>query len=252
MTDRVALVTGAGRGIGRATASLLAARRYRVMAVSRTEEELRTLADHAPLDYVVGSVDTVEGCDAIVRATRERLGPINVLVNNAGIDTGEERPIWEQDPSVWRRTMEVNLDGPFHVTRLAVGDMVARGWGRIVMVSSTAGSVAGPSMSAYCASKHGVEGLMRAVAQDVAPFGITCNAVAPGWVRTPMSERTAKQEAERRGVGVDEVWSERAVGYPHGRMVAPEEVAEVIGFLVGEGASAVNGETITVALGAPW
>lgn len=252
MTGRVTLVTGAGRGIGRATASLLAREGYRVMAVSRTASDLRNVAEEAPLDVLVGSVDTPEGCEAIVREARERLGPIEVLVNNAGIDTGEERHIWEQDPAVWRRTMDVNLEGPFHLTRLVAGEMVAQGWGRIAMVSSTAGSIGGPSMSAYCASKHGLEGLMRAVAQDVAAFGVTCNAVAPGWVRTPLAERTAEQEADRRGVSVEQVWREREAGYAAGRVLTPEEVAAAIRFLVGEDASGINGQTLGVTLGALW
>jgi NAD(P)-dependent dehydrogenase (short-subunit alcohol dehydrogenase family) len=130
--------------------------------------------------------------------------------------------------------------------------MVERGFGRIVMVSSTAGHVGGGRMSAYCASKHGLNGLMRAVAQDVGPYGVTCNAVAPGWVRTPMAERSAQVEAERRGTTVDEIWRERAASYPEQRVVEPGEVAEVIAFLASDAASGMNGEVVTVALGGVW
>jgi NAD(P)-dependent dehydrogenase (short-subunit alcohol dehydrogenase family) len=222
------------------------------MAVARTEEDLRSLAEAEGVQYLVASVDDVGGCEQIVRSTRERLGPIDILVNNAGIDTNQELPIWAQDPQVWRRTLAVNLDAPFHLTRLAVPDMVEHAWGRVVMVSSTAGSVGGPSMSAYCASKGGLEGLARAVAHDVASSGVTCNAVAPGWVRTPMADRSAQVEAERRGVTVDHVWQDRAASYPTGRLVKPAEVADAIVFLASEQASAINGEVIRVAHGGLW
>ena len=252
MKDKVALVTGAGRGIGRATALAFAARGARVMATSRTEEELAALAREAGVEYVAETVASEEGCERIVAETRRRLGPIDILVNNAGIGSARERVVWEQDPGVWRETMAVNLDGPFHLTRLAAADMVARRWGRIVMVSSTAGQVGGPAESAYDASKHGVIGLMRAVAQDVGAYEVTCNAVLPGWVRTDMAERSAAREAERRGIEVDEVWRERAAVYPARRVVEPEEVAATIAFLASEEASGVNGETMTVALGGIW
>ncbi|HEX3255831.1 MAG TPA: SDR family oxidoreductase [Gaiellaceae bacterium] len=252
MDGRVAVVTGAGRGIGRATALALAARGARVLGVSRTESELAALAAEAPVEVLTESVATEEGCERVIAEARRRLGPVEILVLNAGIGSGHERAIWGQDTEVWRETMAVNLDGPFFLTRLAAADMKERGWGRIVMVSSTSGELGAPRTSAYTASKHGLMGLMRAVAQDIGPFGATCNAVLPGWVRTEMAERSARLEAERRGVTVDEVWAERAATYPANRVVTAEEIAATVAFLASDEASGINAEGITVALGAPW
>jgi NAD(P)-dependent dehydrogenase (short-subunit alcohol dehydrogenase family) len=252
MEGRVAIVTGAGRGIGRATALALASRGARVLGVSRTEDELASLAEEAPIEILAESVATEEGCERIVAEARSRLGPVEVLVLNAGIGSGHEREIWAQETGVWRESMAVNLDGPFFLSRAVSPGMKEGGWGRIVMVSSTSGEIGSPRTSAYTASKHGLMGLMRSAAQDLGPFGVTCNAVLPGWVRTEMAERSARIEAERRGVTVEEVWAERAAAYPENRVVTPEEVAEVIAFLASDAASGVNGEGVTVALGGLW
>ena len=243
--ERVTLVTGAGRGIGRAAAELLASRGARVMAVARSENELQTLG----LDYVVADLSTSDGCKLAVRETQERLGPVSILVCNHGIGSAHERLIWEQEPEVWRETMRINLDGPFFLSQLVVKDMIKQGYGRLVFTSSTAGQVAEYAGSAYNSSKHGLLGLMRSVAQDAGVYSVTSNAVLPGWVRTPMAETSAKAEAKQRGMTPDEVWAERAALYPAGRVVKPEEVAEVIAFLASEESSGINGEAITVALG---
>jgi NAD(P)-dependent dehydrogenase (short-subunit alcohol dehydrogenase family) len=248
MTQRVALVTGAGRGIGREAALLLSAAGMRVMAVARSTDELATVG----LDYVAADLGTAEGCATAVAETERRLGPIEVLVINHGIGSAHERLIWDQDPKVWRETMRINLDGPFELARLTVGAMCRRGFGRLVFTSSTAGEKAERSGSAYTASKHGVIGLARAVAQDAGPFGVTSNAVLPGWVRTAMAERSAQTEAGRRGISVGKVWEERAALYPQNRVLEPREVAEVIAFLCSDAAGGVNGEAITVALGGIW
>jgi 3-hydroxybutyrate dehydrogenase len=224
-----------------------------VMAVSRTEHELADLAGESPrIEYLVASVSRAAECEHIVAETARRLGPVEILVLNAGVSSDREEPIWAQPRDVWEETMRVNLDAPFNLCHAACGGMVERGFGRVVMVSSTAGQVGDARMSAYCASKHGLNGLMRAVAQDIGPHGATCNAVAPGWVRTPMAERSAQVEATRRRTTVDAVWRERAATYPQGRVLEPEEVAEVIAFLASDGAGGVNGEIVTVALGGLW
>ena len=251
-TGRVALVTGAGRGIGRATALMLSGRGDRVMGVARSEDELSALAREAPIETFAGSVATQEGCERIVEETRARLGPIAVLVSNAGIGSYHERVIWEQDPEVWRDSLAVNLDAAFHLIRLCAPDMIGAGWGRIVIVSSTAGQVGGSASSAYTAAKHGVIGLMRSSSQDLIPHGATCNAVCPGGVKTAMAEADAETEARATGLTADEVWEAHARSYAAGRVMHPEEIADVIGYLTSDGATALNGEAITVALGGLW
>ena len=245
---RVALVTGGGRGIGRATAELLASRGAKVMCVARSEQEL---AD-AGLEYSVADLGTPEGCAHAVAEAEQRLGPIEILVCNHGIGSAHERVVWEQDPDVWSETMRVNLDGPFHLSRLVLPEMIERRFGRIVFTSSTAGLIAEPAGSAYNSSKHGLLGLMRSVAVDGGAYGITSNAVLPGWVRTEMAERSARYEAKDRGITADQVWEERAASYPPGRVATPREVAEMIAFLASEESSGVSGEAIRVALGSVW
>lgn len=242
---RVALVTGAGRGIGRTTAQLLAARGARVMGVARSEPDLASLG----LEYAVADLGTVEGCSDAIAATERQVGPIDILVCNHGIGSAHERVVWEQDSKSWDETMRINLDGPFHLSRFALPGMIERRYGRLVYISSTAGLVAEPASCAYNSSKHGLIGLMRSVALDAGGFGVTANAVLPGWVRTSMAERSADQAAEDRGISTDQVWEERATLYPAGRVVTTSEVAETVFFLASEGSSGISGEAIRVALG---
>ncbi len=148
--------------------------------------------------------------------------------------------------------MRINLDGPFHLSRLVVRGMVERRYGRLVYTSSTSGLVAEYAGSAYTAAKHGLIGLMRSVAQDAGAHGITSNAVLPGWVRTEMAERSARADAEERGITPEQVWEDRAALYPPGRVATPQEVAEIIAFVASEESSGVSGEAIRVALGSVW
>jgi NAD(P)-dependent dehydrogenase (short-subunit alcohol dehydrogenase family) len=248
MNQRVALVTGGGRGIGREAALLLSQAGARVMITARSEQELAAVG----VDFVAADLGHPEGCAQVVRETENRLGPIDLFVANHGIGSAHERLIWEQGRDVWDETMRVNLDAPYELTRLVVGGMVDRGFGSIVYTSSTAGQRAERAGSAYSTSKHGLLGLMRAVAQDAGPFGVRSNAVLPGWVRTEMAERSARAEASERGISPDQVWNERAAGYPENRVLTPREVADVIVFLCSDAASGINGEAIRVALGGVW
>jgi len=215
------------------------------MCVSRSKQQLAEVG----LEYAVADLGTPDGCAQAIAETEQRLGPIEILVCNHGIGSAHERVVWEQDPELWSETIRVNLDGPFHLSRLVLQGMIERKYGRLVYTSSTAGLVAEYAGSAYNSSKHGLLGLMRSVALDGGPYGITSNAVLPGWVRTEMAERSARQEAKDRGITTDQVWKERAALYPPGRIATPQEVAEMIAFLASEESSGVSGEAIRVALG---
>jgi NAD(P)-dependent dehydrogenase (short-subunit alcohol dehydrogenase family) len=218
------------------------------MCVARSRQDLEEVG----LEYSVADLGSPEGCAHAVAQAEQRLGPIEILVCNHGIGSAHERVVWEQQPEVWSETMRVNLDGPFHLSRLVLPAMIQRKFGRIVYTSSTAGLIAESAGSAYTSSKHGLLGLMRSVAVDGGAYGVTSNAVLPGWVRTEMAERSARQEAKDRGITTDQVWEERAALYPPGRVATPREVAEMIAFLASDESSGVSGEAIRVALGSVW
>jgi NAD(P)-dependent dehydrogenase (short-subunit alcohol dehydrogenase family) len=250
LQGRVALVTGAGRGIGRATVLRLTAAGVRVVAIARSAGELESLAAESGALPLVASVAPVEGCAQIVDQARLLAGPIDILVNNAAIGSAGERDVADQSLERWREAMAVNLDAPFELTRQVLPEMIERGWGRVVMVSSLAGMRGGvaPGMSAYAASKHGLLGLMRAVAVEVAPYGVTCNAVLPGSVRTRTAELKVAEEARAAGTTVEAAWEARVARSTGGRLVEVGEVAAAIAFLASEDASGVNGQALGITL----
>jgi len=245
---RVALITGGGRGIGRATADILASRDARVMCVARSEDDLAKTGH----EYALADLGTPEGCAKAIADTEDRLGPIDILICNHGLGSAHEKVIWEQDLKDWSDSIRINLDGPFYLSRLVLKGMVERRYGRVVFTSSTAALNAEYGGSAYNSSKAGLLGLMRSVAEDGGAYDITSNAVLPGWVRTEMAERSARYEAKDRGITAAEVWDERAALYRPGRVATPEEVGEMIAFLASEESSGVSGESIRVALGSAW
>jgi NAD(P)-dependent dehydrogenase (short-subunit alcohol dehydrogenase family) len=253
LSGRVALVTGGSSGIGRAVTLALAARGARVAAVGRSRDRLNQVAHQAEgVTAVPVSLDEADGCAQAVSQARI-MGPVTILVHAAGLGGYLNRPIWQETFKMWRATLALNLDAAFELTRLAAADMIEARWGRIVMIGSTAAEVGAPAMAAYSASKAGLLGLVRSAAQDLGPYGVTVNAVVPGWVRgTSMAERDAELEAAQRGISVETVWAERAASYPAGRVLEPGDVTGVVSFLVSDFSSGISGAAITVALGGIW
>ena len=258
MTDRtldgrVALVTGGGRGIGRACALALAGRGAALAVCARTRGEIDAVA--AEIVAAGGRATSVAldvtDAESVAEATAEvaeTLGPIDVLVNNAGI--APSAPFEKIDDAMWAATLGVNLTGTFLCTRAVLGGMLARGFGRVVNIASIAGKVGFPYVSAYCASKHGVIGLTRALALEVAARGITVNAVCPGYVDTQLTDEAVERIVRKTGRTEDAARGALVQASPQGRLYAPEEVARIVAFLVEPGASGINGQAINLDGGA--
>lgn len=250
LAGRHALVTGGARGIGAAVAKALLARGARVTLAGRNAEALQAAAagfGHGEVAWTTLDVtqpDSVQGGFAQVA---QRFGAIAILVNNAG--QAESAPFAKTDAALWQRMLDVNLNGTFHCTRAAVPAMLDAGWGRIVNVASTAGLTGYGYVSAYCAAKHGVIGLTRALALELATKGITVNAVCPGYTETDIVRDAVANIVAKTGRSGEQAKAELAARNPQKRLVQPEEVAEVVAWLCLPGASAMNGQAIAVAGG---
>ncbi|HVU91169.1 MAG TPA: SDR family NAD(P)-dependent oxidoreductase [Jatrophihabitans sp.] len=241
---RVALVTGAGRGIGRAVALRLAAEGHRVALTARTEDELRATAAACGGDALVlpADVTSAVAVEQVFAAVEDQWGGVDVLVANAG--AGTSAPLARTTDEQWDAMIALNLTAPFRCIRRAVPGMVERGWGRIVAVASVAALRGEPYVSAYTAGKHGVLGVVRSAAAELAATGVTVNAVCPGYVDTPMTDQTVAAIAQRTGRTPEQARAVLAGKQPNGRLVAPDEVAEAVRFCVANGA--VNGQAIVV------
>lgn len=249
LAGRHALVTGGGRGIGAAIAAALAGQGARVTLLGRTAAELAKTAAGLPgrVTTVTADVTDAAQVERAFAEARDAAGEISILVNNAGRPAS--RALSKSGEAFWREVLEVNLTGTYHCTRAAISSMLAANWGRIVNVSSTAGLRGYAYCTAYCAAKHGVIGLTRALALEVARTGITVNAVCPGYTDTGVvrdairniSEKTARSEADAR---------ETLVSFnPQQRLVKPEEVANAVLWLCIPGSESVTGQSLAVAGG---
>ena len=228
MSGRLVVVTGGGRGIGRAVAERFAAAGEQVVAVGR---------DPATADEVCDVTD-----EDAVQALFARLGDVDVLVNNAGMSSSA--PLRRTSLDDWRAQVDVNATGAFLCTRAALPGMVERDAGRVVTVASTAGRVGYRYTAGYTASKHAAVGLMRAVAAEVAGTGVTANAVCPAFVRTDMTARSVERIAATTGRSAEEGEAALARSSPLGRLLEPEEVAFAVAFLAAPEAGAINGQTL--------
>ncbi|WP_199435023.1 SDR family NAD(P)-dependent oxidoreductase [Qaidamihabitans albus] len=244
----VSVVTGAGQGIGRATALRLSAAGHRVVLVGRDAGKLETVAAGLAGPSLCLSADlTAAGeADRVFTAVEQTWDTAAVLVANAGASLAS--PLADTTDEQWQRMLDANLTAPFRCLRRALPAMTERGWGRVVVIASVVAKRGERQVSAYTASKHGVLGLVRAAADEVAGTGVTVNAVCPGYVDTPMTRSTIAAIGERRGVGADEATALLARRQPIGRLIEPDEVAAAVQACVENGA--INGQGINVDGGA--
>lgn len=245
---RTALVTGAAGGIGRACALRLAAAGATVRAVDRDTDGLARLVT----DHPNGVRGRIESCplDLTDLDAAERIAAgADLLVNNAGLQL--VRPIEEFPPEVFHEVLTVMLEAPFRLLRGALPHMYARGWGRVINISSVHGLRASPFKSAYVAAKHGLEGLSKTAALEGAPHGVTSNCVNPGYVRTPLVERQLADQAAAHGIPEERVLAEILLADSAlKRLIEPAEVAEAVAYLCTPQASFVTGTSL--ALDGGW
>lgn len=245
LAGKHAVVTGASRGIGLAIAGALQAQGARVTLMARDAAALQAAA--ASLGGATGwqAIDVADA--ASVAAAFEGAGRVDVLVNNAG--QASSAPFMKTDEALWRRMLDVNLGGAYHCIQAALPGMLDAGWGRIVNVASTAGLTGYRYVAAYCAAKHGLVGLTRALALELAAKGVTVNAVCPGYTETDIVQEAVANIVRKTGRSEEQARAELAAGNPQGRLVRPEEVAHAVAMLCLPAAAAMNGQAIAVAGG---
>jgi NAD(P)-dependent dehydrogenase (short-subunit alcohol dehydrogenase family) len=249
LTSRHALVTGGARGIGFAIAQELVRHGASVTLLGRSESALSQSA--AALGSAAGfEVADVADGEAVRRAfarARERSGDVSLLINNAG--QAQSAPLQKTDAGLWARLLAVNLTGTYHCIHTALPAMIATGFGRIVNVASTAGQVGYPYVAAYCAAKHGVVGLTRALALETASRGITVNAVCPGFTDTDIVRESIANIQAKTGRTEAEALAAIVAHNPQKRLIKPEEVANAVLWLCLPGSESITGQTISVSGG---
>jgi 3-hydroxybutyrate dehydrogenase len=251
LENRVALITGGGRGIGRAIALAFAREGAQVAVAARTLEQVKQVASEIADQFstkalpVVCDVSDVESIGKMFASVTERFGRgPDILVNNAGI--AESAPLTKTDDELWQRHLAINLSGTFYCTRAALPQMIERGWGRIINIASIAGKTGAPYIAAYSASKHGVLGLTRSAALEVAAKGITVNAICPGYVDTDMTTRGIANITRKTGLSADQAMESIKKMSPQNRIIEPEEVAALALLLATEEGRGINGQAINV------
>lgn len=248
LAGRHALVTGGGRGIGRAVAAALTASGARVTVIGRGEAALaEAVKSGEAAGYAVADVTDPKAVDEGVRRAVGKRGPVDLLVANAG--TAESAPFAKAEPAAFQRMFDLNVMGTVHAIRAVLDGMVGRGQGRIVAVASTAGLKGYGYVSAYCASKHAVVGLVRSLAVETARTGVTVNAVCPGYTDTEMMRESLDNVTARTGRTREDAVAAMLKGNPLGRLIDPKEVAAAVVYLCSPEASAVTGTTLVVAGG---
>jgi 3-hydroxybutyrate dehydrogenase len=252
LKGRNAVVTGSTSGIGEGVARALAAQGANIMlngfgdaaAIEKLRSELA--AKHGvQVFYNPADLSKAEECEALIRDAETKLGSIDILVNNAGVQF--VAPIDEFPVDRWNQIIAINLSSTFHTIRAALPGMKKRGWGRLINTASTHGLVASANKVAYVAAKHGIVGITKTVALETAKSGITCNAICPGWVLTPLVQKQIDDRAAREGVAVEVAKGELlAEKQPSGRFTTTDDIGGLAVFLCSGAAQNITGAMIPV------
>jgi NAD(P)-dependent dehydrogenase (short-subunit alcohol dehydrogenase family) len=249
LAGRHALVTGAGRGIGAAIAARLVAEGARVTVLSRTQAEIDAVATRlgSAAQALTADVTQAEDTRRAFEQAAASFGPIDILVNNAG--QARSGLLHKAPEELWHQMLSVNLTGVYHGIRAALPGMLERGFGRIANIASTSGLRGYPYVAAYCAAKHGVIGLTRALALEVAQRGVTVNAVCPGFTETALIEDAIANIRKVTGRSAEAAREALTRTNPQGRLIEPAEVAHAVAWLCLPGSESVTGQSIAVAGG---
>ena len=248
---RHALVTGGGSGVGRAIALALAEAGIDVTTCGRRGEALAEVATESRRIFAIAADVTDEhAVSALYEKAEAARGPFDIVVANAG--AAESAPAHKTTLTDWRKTIDVNLTGAFVTVKPALSGMAARKAGRIVFIASVAGLKGYAYVAPYVAAKHGVVGLMRALAAETAKTGVTVNAVCPGYVETDMLDQSVSRIVEKTGRSAEEARAFLTATNPQGRLIQPDEVAETVLWLCSEKAGSITGQAISVSGGETW
>jgi NAD(P)-dependent dehydrogenase (short-subunit alcohol dehydrogenase family) len=248
ITGKHALVTGGGTGVGRAIALALAETGVAVTICGRRKEQLAAVADaNKRISAIAADVADEEAMTALYAEAEKARGPVDIVVANAGMSGSS--PAQRTSLGDWQRTLDVNLTGSFLTVKPALAGMTSAKSGRVVFVASTAGLKGYAYVAPYVAAKHGVVGLMRALATELARTGVTVNAVCPGFVETDMLEESVRRIVDKTGRTVEQARASLAATNPQGRFIQPQEVAAAVLWLCSEAAGSITGQAISLSGG---